>query len=88
MKVLFICYNKDIIKGIDDVSFAPVGGQASVDTTSAASSYCFKEKVEKSCLILFLCKRSFYKIHLRRSRELAIIMNIRKRFLPQGDNDD
>lgn len=39
MKVLFICYNKDIIKGIDDVSFAPVGGQASVDTTSAASSH-------------------------------------------------
>lgn len=37
MKVLFICYNKDIIKGIDDVSLAPVGGQASVDTTSGAS---------------------------------------------------
>ena len=72
MKVLFICYNKDIIKGIDDVSFAPVGGQASVDTTSgasdagshsdstgeadatsAASSHWSKEKVEKSCLILF-----------------------------------
>ena len=47
-----------------------------------------KKRLRNLVSSFFLCKRSFHKIHLRRSRELAIIMNIRKRFLPQGDNDD
>ena len=47
-----------------------------------------KKRLSNFVSSFFLCKRSFHKIHLRRFRELAIIMNIRKRFLPQGDNDD
>ncbi|KIC78576.1 hypothetical protein AL506_000700 [Streptococcus sp. FDAARGOS_146] len=47
-----------------------------------------KKRLRNLVSSFFLCKRSFHKTHLRRFRELAIIMNIRKRFLPQGDNDD